>query len=150
MPLRCVVRALSASGRGVSIPDAIGLAGGPGFQWTQPLTKEDRMSKTPSSAARDRVRDTVPKLIEVTENVLFGDIWERPGLSKRDRSLITCAVLVATYRPEQLRGHLERALINGLTKDELSEMITHVAFYGGWPAAMSGANVAKEIFEKNP
>jgi len=108
------------------------------------------MSKTPSSAARDRVRDTVPKLIEVTENVLFGDIWERPGLSKRDRSLITCAVLVATYRPEQLRGHLERALINGLTKDEISEMITHVAFYGGWPAAMSGANVAKEIFEKNP
>jgi 4-carboxymuconolactone decarboxylase len=128
----------------------IGLAGGPGLEWGQPLTKEDRMSKTPSSAARDRVRDTVPKLIEVTENVLFGDIWERPGLSKRDRSLITCAVLVATYRPEQLRGHLERALINGLTKDELSEMITHVAFYGGWPAAMSGANVAKEIFEKNP
>jgi 4-carboxymuconolactone decarboxylase len=114
------------------------------------LTKEDGMAKTPSSASRDHVRDTVPKLIEVTENVLFGDIWERPGLSKRDRSLITCAVLVATYRPEQLRGHLERALINGLTKDELSEMITHVAFYGGWPAAMSGANVAKEIFDKNP
>ena len=59
-------------------------------------------------------------------------------------------MLVATYRPEQLRGHLERALINGLSKDELSEMITHVAFYGGWPSAMSGANVAREVFENNP
>lgn len=105
------------------------------------------MVEAPSSAARDRVRDTVPKLIDVTEKVLFGDIWERPELSKRDRSLITCAVLVATYRPEQLRGHLQRALYNGLSKDELSELITHVAFYGGWPAAMTAANVAREVFE---
>ncbi len=73
------------------------------------------MAHVPSSASRDRVRDTVPKLIEVTEDVLFGDIWERPDLSKRDRSLIVCAVLTATYRPEQLRGHLQRALDNGLT-----------------------------------
>ncbi len=77
------------------------------------------MAKPPSSAARDRVRATVPKLIDVTEKTLFGDIWERPELSKRDRSLITCAVLVATYRPEQLRGHLGRALFNGLSKEEL-------------------------------
>jgi 4-carboxymuconolactone decarboxylase len=74
------------------------------------------MAKAPTSEARDRVRATVPKLIEATEKVLFGDIWERPELSKRDRSLITCAVLVATYRPEQLKGHLGRALHNGVTQ----------------------------------
>jgi 4-carboxymuconolactone decarboxylase len=108
------------------------------------------MAKTPSSASRDRVRDTVPKMIDLTEKVLFGDVWERPQLSKRDRSLIVCAALIATYRPEQLRGHLERALINGVTKEELSEVITHLAFYAGWPAAMSAANIAREVFEANP
>jgi 4-carboxymuconolactone decarboxylase len=108
------------------------------------------MSKAPASASRDAVRATVPKMIDLTEKVLFGDVWERPELSKRDRSLIVCAVLVATYRPEQLRGHLQRALDNGLTKLEISEMITHVAFYAGWPASMSAANIAREIFEANP
>jgi len=71
-----------------------------------------------------RVRNTVPKMIELTETVLFGDVWERKELSKRDRSLITIAVLTATYRPEQLKGHLQRALDNGVTKSEISEMIT--------------------------
>jgi 4-carboxymuconolactone decarboxylase len=113
-------------------------------------TQEEIMAKIPSSASRDRVRETVPKMIEITENVLFGDIWERPNLSKRDRSLIVCATLVATYRPEQLRGHLERALINGVTKDEISEMITHLAFYAGWPASMTAANIAREVFEAHP
>jgi 4-carboxymuconolactone decarboxylase len=108
------------------------------------------MAQIPSSASRDAVRKTVPKMIELTEKVLFGDVWGRPELSKRDRSLIVCAVLVATYRPEQLRGHLQRALDNGLTKLEISEMITHVAFYAGWPASMSAANIAREIFEANP
>lgn len=107
------------------------------------------MAKQPSTESRDRVRNTVPKLIEATEQWLFGDIWERKQLSKRDRSLITCAVLVATYRPEQLKGHLTRALHNGLSKEELSELITHVAFYAGWPAAMSAANIAKGVFEEN-
>jgi 4-carboxymuconolactone decarboxylase len=125
-----------------------------GVQWLQ-QQQEEAMAQAPSSAApssasRDRVRDTVPKMIEVTEKVLFGDIWERPELSKRDRSLVVCAVLTATYRPEQLRGHLQRALDNGLTKTEISEMITHVAFYAGWPAAMSAANIAREVFEANP
>lgn len=107
------------------------------------------MAKIPSSASRDAVRNTVPKLIELTETVLFGDVWERPGLSKRDRSLITCAALVAMNRTEQLKGHMQRALDNGVTKDEITELITHLAFYGGWPVAMSGALVAKDIFEKN-
>lgn len=104
----------------------------------------------PASASRDAVRDVVPKMIDLTEKVLFGDVWERPNLSKRDRSLIVCAVLTATYRPEQLKGHLQRALDNGLTKDEISEMITHVAFYAGWPASMSAARIAKDVFDANP
>ncbi|HUN50453.1 MAG TPA: carboxymuconolactone decarboxylase family protein [Candidatus Sulfotelmatobacter sp.] len=108
------------------------------------------MAQAPTTAPanpRDRLRGTAPKLIELTEKVLFGDVWERPGLSKRDRSLITVATLVATYRPEQLRGHLDRALNNGVTKDELIELITHLAFYAGWPAAMSAAQIAKDVFE---
>jgi len=103
---------------------------------------------TASSSARNEVRQVVPRLIELTETVLFGDIWERPGLSKRDRSLITVATLVALYRPEQLKGHTERALSNGVTKEEISELITHLAFYAGWPSAMSAARVVKQVFEE--
>src|ERR1700712_5063426 len=106
--------------------------------------QEETMAQAPSSASRDRVRETVPKLIEGTEKGLFGDIWERPELSKRDRSLIVCAVVTATYRPGQLRRHLPRALAHGRTKTEISEMITHVPFYAGWPAAMSASNIARE------
>jgi 4-carboxymuconolactone decarboxylase len=102
----------------------------------------------PASTARDKVRSVAPKLIELTEKVLFGDVWERPGLGKRDRSLITVAALVALNRSEQLRGHLERALDNGVTKDEIVELITHLAFYSGWPTAMSAATLAKEVFEQ--
>ena len=101
------------------------------------------------SPARDKVRGVVPKLIDLTEKVLFGDVWERPGLSKRDRSLITCAALVALNRTEQLKGHLERALNNGVTPEEIGELITHLAFYGGWPVAMSAALVAKDVLEQH-
>ncbi len=106
------------------------------------------MATSSSTSARERLRPVVPKLIDLTENVLFGDVWERPGLSKRDRSLITVATLVALYRPEQLRVHLARALDNGVTKDEISELITHLAFYSGWPTAMSAAGLAKTVFEE--
>lgn len=105
------------------------------------------MSK-PSANARDAVRSTVPKMIEVTENVIYGDIWERPGLSKRDRSLVVLATLIGTYRPEQLRGHLARALDNGVKKDEIAEIITHLAFYSGWPGSMTAARIAREVFEE--
>ena len=100
-----------------------------------------------AAAAREKIRAVVPKLMDLTEQVLFGDVWERPGLSKRDRSLITVAALTALYRPEQLRGHIERALGNGVTKDEISELITHLAFYSGWPTAVTAASVAKEVFD---
>jgi 4-carboxymuconolactone decarboxylase len=107
------------------------------------------MSKpAPVLSAREEVRQVVPRLIELTETLLFPDIWERPGLSKRDRSLITVAALVATYRPEQLKGHTERALANGVTREEISELITHLAFYAGWPSAMSAARIVKQVFDE--
>jgi 4-carboxymuconolactone decarboxylase len=92
------------------------------------------------------IGDIAPKLAEITDDVLFGDVWERPGLAKRDRSLITVAALVAMNRTEQLPFHLERALDNGLTKEELVEAITQLAFYSGWPTAMSALAVAKNVF----
>jgi 4-carboxymuconolactone decarboxylase len=110
--------------------------------------KEESMSKPPVPSPRDRLRSFAPKLIDLTDNVLFGDVWERSGLSKRDRSLITCAALVALGRTEQQRGHFARAITNGVKKDELIELITHLAFYSGWPTAMSAANVAKEVLEE--
>ena len=104
---------------------------------------------TPASAssARNEVRPVAPKLIELSEKVLYGDVWERPGLSKRDRSLITVAALTAMYRGDQLPGHLERALANGVTREEIGELITHMAFYAGWPAAMTAARIARKVFD---
>ena len=106
------------------------------------------MAQTQPSAAREQVRNIVPGLIDLSERVLFGEVWERPGLSKRDRSLITCAALVALGRTEQQVGHFTRAINNGVKKEELIEMITHLVFYSGWPTAMSAANVAKQVLEE--
>lgn len=102
------------------------------------------MSKKPS-AVKNMIGDFAPKLVELTDDVLFGDVWERPGLSKRDRSLATVSALIALNRTEQLRFHLGRALENGVTRDELIEVITHLAFYSGWPTAMNAIMIAKEI-----
>jgi 4-carboxymuconolactone decarboxylase len=100
------------------------------------------MSKT----AQKMIGDIAPKLAQLTDEVLFGDVWERPQLSKRDRSLVTCAALVATGKTEQMSFHFPRAIENGVTQEELVEMITHLAFYVGWPGAMSAINKAKELF----
>jgi 4-carboxymuconolactone decarboxylase len=104
---------------------------------------------TPQSAlsARHDVRQVAPKLVELSETVLYGDIWERPGLSKRDRSLVTVAALIATYRGDQLPGHIERALANGVTRQEIGELVTHLAFYAGWPAAMTAGRIARRVFD---
>ena len=107
------------------------------------------MSKAPSTAARDVVRKVAPKLIDMTEKVVYGDVWERPGLSKRDRSLITVSALIAMNRADQLKGHLERALVNGVTKDEIGEVITHMALYAGWPTAMTAGRIASQVFEQS-
>ena len=105
------------------------------------------MSTPRPNPAREVVRQVAPKLIDLSEKVLFGDVWERPGLSKRDRSLITVSTLIALGRSEQLKGHLERALTNGVKREEIGEIITHLAFYAGWPAAMTAGRVAKDVFD---
>jgi 4-carboxymuconolactone decarboxylase len=99
----------------------------------------------PSQAA---IGDFAPKLAELTDNVLYGDVWERRELSKRDRSLVTVAALIALNRPDQLRSHLAIARQNGVTQEELIETITHLAFYAGWPNAVNAIGAAREVFEK--
>ena len=101
---------------------------------------------TDQTAAQRMIGDFAPKLVELTDDVLFGDVWARPELSPRDRSLITCAALVTNGSTEQLRSHLGRARQNGLTETELKEMIIHLALYAGWPRAMSAITLAKELF----
>ena len=101
-----------------------------------------------STTAEKIIGDFAPKLVELTDRVLFDDVWERKELSKRDRSLITVAALISLYRPEQLRFHLNKALDNGLKKEELIEAITHLAFYAGWPSAMTAVMLAKDEFSK--
>jgi len=100
----------------------------------------------PAKSTIGQVRDVFPKLGELTEKVVYGDVWERKGLSKRDRSLVTLSSLVTQCRLDQLQGHLWRALDNGVTKDEICELITHLAIYTGWPNAGSAALVAKQVF----
>ena len=87
--------------------------------------------------AQQLVGDVVPRLAELTDEVLFGDVWARPGLSPRDRSLITVAALTA----------LNLALENGVTREELAEAATHLAFYAGWPAGMSAATTLKQVLD---
>lgn len=110
-----------------------------------PATNAPGPEPRPSQPA---IGDFSPKLAELTDNVLYADVWERPELSKRDRSLVTVAALIALNRPEQLRSHLTRARDNGVTEEELIETITHLAFYSGWPNAVTAIGVAKVVFEK--
>jgi 4-carboxymuconolactone decarboxylase len=98
------------------------------------------------SRAQQLMGATAPKLAELTDGVLYGDIWERPQLSKRDRSLVTVSALIVLNRPDQLRSHLRLARQNGVTQEELVETITHMAFYSGWPSAVSAIATAKEVF----
>lgn len=104
------------------------------------------MTETPV-AARGPFADVAPELDRLTREVLFGEVWERPGLSKRDRSLITVACLISLYRTNELPFHLKRALENGVTRDDLVETITHLAFYAGWPTAATAVGLARKAFE---
>jgi 4-carboxymuconolactone decarboxylase len=99
------------------------------------------------NSAQQQLRKSAPKLAQLTDETLFGDIWNRPELAKRDRSLITVAALIAMYRLEQLPFHLKFALRNGLSREELTEAITHLAFYSGWPTAASAINLLDGIQE---
>jgi 4-carboxymuconolactone decarboxylase len=109
----------------------------------QPAAANAGARPRPSQAA---MGDFAPKLAELTDNVLYGDIWERPELSKRDRSLVTVAALIALNRPDQLRSHFRIARENGVSQEELIETITHLAFYTGWPNAVTAIGVVREIF----
>lgn len=125
---------------------------GPGPSTTQEAKKTQAandMNKEPS-AIKKTFGDFSPKLVQLTDDVLFGDVWERPELSKRDRSLVTVTALIAGGNSEQLPFHLKRAKENGVTEAELIETITHLAFYSGWPKAMSAITLAKEAFKPQP
>ena len=106
------------------------------------------MSDQPKQVGGGRraIGDVAPKLAALTDDVLFEDVWNRPELSPRDRSLITVAALTAGGNADQLRFHLGHAVANGVTESELIEAITHLAFYAGWPKAMTAISVAREVF----
>jgi 4-carboxymuconolactone decarboxylase len=105
-------------------------------------------SNAQQTRAQQLMGDIAPKLADLTDNVLFGDVWARPQLSRRDRSLVTVSALIAMNRPDQLRSHLVLGRQNGLTEEELVEAITHLAFYAGWPNAVTAVSVAREVFAK--
>jgi len=137
---------------------------GKAVDWMEKVTDEQyaaRVRPRPAAAAipaaapagqptpaQRLIGDFSPKLVQLTDDVLFGDVWARPQLSPRDRSLVTVSALVAMNRPDQLRSHLVRARDNGVTEDEIVESITHLAFYAGWPSAMTAVTVAKEVLAK--
>ena len=102
-------------------------------------------AKRDPKAAQKIMGDLAPKFAQLSDDVLFGDVWERPALSKRDRSLITCTALVATGRTEQMAYHFPLAVANGVTRAELIEMITHMAFYTGWPSSWSAMTRLGEL-----
>jgi 4-carboxymuconolactone decarboxylase len=121
-----------------------------GAAWTCSISAQTAApgAAKPPSRAQQLMGDIAPKLADLTDTVLFGDVWERPGLSKRDRSLATVSALIALNRPDQLRSHIALAQINGVTEVEIVEVITHMAFYAGWPNAVTAVGIAREVFQK--
>lgn len=115
-------------------------------QYGVPLRGQASSAGPRPRPSQGAIGDFAPKLAQITDDVLYGDVWERPELSKRDRSLVTVAALIALNRPDQLRSHLRIARQNGVTQEELIETITHLAFYAGWPNAVTAIGVAKEVF----
>ena len=85
--------------------------------------------------------------LAITNRVLYGEVWPDSALSQRDRSLVTVSALIALNRPEQLRTHIARAKENGVTREEMAALITHLAFYAGWPSAVSAVSIANEVFQ---
>ena len=125
---------------------------GKAVEWMEKVT-DDQYNATVTVAAvpsdaQKAFGDIAPALAQYTDQVLFGDVWRRPGLSSRDRSLVTVAALVAGYRTNELPFHMKRALDNGVSKDELIEAITHLAFYSGWPTANSALPIARRVFDE--
>lgn len=124
--------------------------------WLEPVADaqgtagQSAAAPTQPSRAQRLIGDVAPKLAQLTDEVLFGDVWVRPGLSPRDRSLVTVSALIALNRPEQLRSHMALGRTNGLSNEEIVETLTHLAFYAGWPNALTAAGVAREVFSTKP
>jgi 4-carboxymuconolactone decarboxylase len=126
-------------------------------QYKAPVRPQPAAAATPAAPpagqptpAQRIMGDLAPKLTQLTDDVLYADVWARPQLSPRDRSLVTISALIAMNRPDQLRSHLARARDNGVTEEEIVESITHLAFYAGWPSAVTAVGVARDVFGKKP
>lgn len=103
-----------------------------------------------AAAVEQQFGNTAPGVVQYTADVLFRDLWLRPDLTPRDRSLVTVAALIANGQAAQISYHLNKAMDNGLTQQQAAELITHLAFYAGWPNVFSALPVAKEVFENRP
>jgi 4-carboxymuconolactone decarboxylase len=139
---------MKVSGNVLPLVLLLGAMTAPACAQAQATAASNATATQQPSRAQQLMGATAPKLSELTDGVLYADIWERPQLSKRDRSLITVTALIALNRPDQLRSHLALARQNGLTEDELIETITRMAFYVGWPSAVSAVTIAKDVFQK--
>lgn len=143
--------ALTSAMTHIAIQEALD---GKTVEWSEPVTEAQHsasptlassVQQTQPTAAQRLMGDIAPKLAQLTDDVLFGDVWSRPGLARRDRSLVTVSALVAMNRPDQLRSHLALGQQNGLTETEIVEAITQLAFYSGWPSAVTAIGVAREV-----
>jgi 4-carboxymuconolactone decarboxylase len=103
-----------------------------------------------AAAVEQQFGNVAPGIVQYTTDVLFRDLWLRPDLAPRDRSLVTVSALIASGQLAQITYHLNRAMDNGLTQEQAGEVVTHLAFYAGWPNAFSALPVVKEVFEKRP
>jgi 4-carboxymuconolactone decarboxylase len=112
-----------------------------------PAFAGEKIMPTEPTDARKSFGDVAPHLAEITDKVLFGDVWANPALAPRDRSLVTITCLVAGYRHNELAFHVKKGLENGLKRSEIVEAITHIAFYAGWPPAMTALPIVKKVFE---
>jgi len=104
--------------------------------------------KRPSGAKGNELASVVPAFVEMTDRILYGEVWERPGLSKRDRSLLTVAALAAANRHQQLEAHIALALDNGISIAEMDEVMLHLGFYASWPASVTASRILCDIVKK--
>ena len=115
-----------------------------------PLPLNEAAESERATRVDQQFGNVAPGVVKYTTDILFRDLWLRPDLAPRDRSLVTVSALIATGQVAQLGGHLNRAMDNGLTQGQASEVLTHLAFYGGWPNVFSAMPIAKDVFEKRP
>ncbi len=113
-----------------------------------PLDKDAEAKR--ATAVQQQFGNVAPGIVQYTTDVLFRDLWLRPDLAPRDRSLVTVSALIASGQIAQVTYHLNRAMDNGLTQEQAGEVVTHLAFYAGWPNAFSALPVVKEVIEKRP